>query len=390
MQPTILTFVGHYLPGYKAGGPIRTVAAMVDQLGDDFAFHIVTADRDLGDDAPYQNIIANRWTPVGKAQVFYRSPGASGWQALRTALKAMSVDLIYLNSLFSPGATLRPLLEQRLGRLPPAAVLLAPRGELSLGALKVKAAKKHAFLRIAKAIGLYRGVTFHASSDHEANDIRRELGDRDIAVALDLSQQGGPLRDLDISPGSLRAVFLSRISPKKNLLGALEILKNVRVPITYDIYGIIEDKEYWKACEAVIAKLPEHVHARFRRELRPEEAEGVLAGYDFFFFPTLGENYGHVIREALSAGLPTLISDQTPWGDLKEQGAGAALPLDDRQGFITWIHAFAELSIEERQAMRRAAHARGNDESKATRDRENNRAMLYSMLQGSALPSPMV
>ena len=47
-RPIILSFAGHYLPGYKAGGPIRSIANMVDQLGDEFDFRIVAGDRDLG------------------------------------------------------------------------------------------------------------------------------------------------------------------------------------------------------------------------------------------------------------------------------------------------------------------------------------------------------
>ena len=48
-KTTILSSVGYYLPGYKAGGPIRTLANMVDRLGDEFQFKIVTLDRDFGD-----------------------------------------------------------------------------------------------------------------------------------------------------------------------------------------------------------------------------------------------------------------------------------------------------------------------------------------------------
>jgi len=32
-KQTILIFVDHYLPGYKARGPIRTLANMEDRLG---------------------------------------------------------------------------------------------------------------------------------------------------------------------------------------------------------------------------------------------------------------------------------------------------------------------------------------------------------------------
>ena len=35
-----------------------------------------------------------------------------------------------------------------------------------------------------------------------------------------------------------------------------------------------------------------------------------------FLLPTGGENFGHAIFEALSCGVPALISDRTPWRDL--------------------------------------------------------------------------
>src|SRR5581483_8212658 len=50
-------------------------------------------------------------------------------------------------------------------------------------------------------------------------------------------------------------------------------------------------------------------------------------------FPTHGENYGHVIREALAAGCPVIISDQTPWRGLEALGVGWDLALSDPQAF---------------------------------------------------------
>lgn len=68
-KPIILTFVGYYLPGYKAGGPICTLAKTVDSLGDEFQFKIVTTDRDSGDEKPYPGIRIDGWNSVGKADV---------------------------------------------------------------------------------------------------------------------------------------------------------------------------------------------------------------------------------------------------------------------------------------------------------------------------------
>jgi len=45
-KPTVLAFTACYLPGYKGGGPIRSVANIVDRLGEEFSFRIFTGDRD--------------------------------------------------------------------------------------------------------------------------------------------------------------------------------------------------------------------------------------------------------------------------------------------------------------------------------------------------------
>jgi hypothetical protein len=48
-KPTILILNEYYLPGYKAGGPIRSISNLVSWLGDDFNFKIITTDRDYLD-----------------------------------------------------------------------------------------------------------------------------------------------------------------------------------------------------------------------------------------------------------------------------------------------------------------------------------------------------
>ena len=44
--------------------------------------------------------------------------------------------------------------------------------------------------------------------------------------------------------------------------------------------------------------------------------------YDAFVFPTLGENFGHVIAESLASSCPVICSDQTPWTPVLEAGGG--------------------------------------------------------------------
>ncbi len=67
----------------------------------------------------------------------------------------------------------------------------------------------------------------------------------------------------------------------------------------------------------------------------------MLPGYDRFFLAPFSENFGHAINEALSAGVPVVISDKTPWRNLQEKGMGWDLPLDNRRAFIEVIEAMA-------------------------------------------------
>ena len=95
-----------------------------------------------------------------------------------------------------------------------------------------------------------------------------------------------------------------------------------------------------------------------------------LYNYHVFLFPTLGENYGHVILEALSAGCPCIISDQTPWQHLEENQAGFVFPLDQKDRFAAVIDHYAEMTEGEFQKISESAHAYalrvGNESAQTT------------------------
>jgi len=72
-RPVILCFVKYYLPGYRSGGPLRTIVNFIEHFGDEFDIRIVTTDRDVLDTSPYPDVAVDSWNTVGKAQVFYAS-----------------------------------------------------------------------------------------------------------------------------------------------------------------------------------------------------------------------------------------------------------------------------------------------------------------------------
>jgi glycosyltransferase involved in cell wall biosynthesis len=148
----------------------------------------------------------------------------------------------------------------------------------------------------------------------------------------------------------LRIVFLSRISPKKNLDFAIEILKNVNVAVEFNIYGLICEEKYWTKCKEIIDNLPDHIKVEYHGVINHNLVSDVLSYHDLFILPTKGENYGHAIFEALAAGVPALISDQTPWQNLEEEGVGWVCSLHDKGAFIDVIQRLSQTTASERIA----------------------------------------
>lgn len=362
-KPVILVFISCYLPGYRAGGPIRTLANMVERLSDTFNFYIVTRDRDLDEVSAYPNITPNSWTAVGKAHVMYLSPVHISQSRFTTIVNELSPDCIYLNGFFNPRFTQRVLWARRFGRLQNIPVLLAPRGEFSEGALQLKQGKKKLYLKLSRLVGLYRKLDWQASSVHERDDISRNYStvkSNEIHVAMNLApvDESSPTAHQHRAVHDpLRLCFLSRISPKKNLDFALRVLSQVKCDVVFSIYGPKEDADYWKRCDREIQILPDNIQVIYKGEVHPDKVKDELAQHDMFFFPTRGENYGHVIHEALGAGLPVLLSDQTPWKNVAEKGVGWMYPLKKVDPFVQAIASFAALDQLHAEDYRKRAHA---------------------------------
>jgi glycosyltransferase involved in cell wall biosynthesis len=351
----VLALIGTYLPGYKAGGPLRTIENLVATLGQEFDFKIVTLDRDLGETSPYPGIVTNQWVRVGQADVLYLQPGLRGlldmWALLR------SVDrqtVLYLNSFFARRFSMLPALMRWLGLCRPQSLVLAPRGEFSLGALGLKRMQKSLYLRMARGLGIYRRTIWQASSEFEAQDIRRQFPELQsgeaaaggqalnrtrsssvIMTAIDLlgATTLRPQSNRQKKSGELRIVFVGRCSRMKNLSGALRLLAGLKGDVSFDLYGPVEDAEYWRECQSIIAGLPVNVRVRNNGEIEHKEIARVFAEHNLLLLPTLGENFGHVIGEALAVGCPVLISDQTPWRNLESEGVGWDIPLAETERF---------------------------------------------------------
>jgi len=141
-------------------------------------------------------------------------------------------------------------------------------------------------------------------------------------------------------------VFLSRVSAKKNLLFALEVLNSVEGNVMLDIYGPVEDQSYWRKCQNAIQNLPENIKVCVKGPVSPSQVTEIFSQYHFQILPTHGENFGYVILEAFASGCPVLISDETPWRDLAFSGVGWDIPLADTRQWIDVLRRCIEMDQE--------------------------------------------
>lgn len=354
--PKILIFADWYLPGYKAGGQVTSVAYLIECLGDAFEFFVMTRDRDLTDDRAYSGVPCNEWVANGKARVLYSRDFS--FRHLWRRIVEVTPDIVYLNSFFST-LTIKILSLRRCGLLG-SPIVLAPRGEFSPGALNLKRWRKWLYRNIALRSGFYNDLVWHATSGLEHDQISamvRKMRLKHLAIHeaeelpsvnwLRVSEsEGKPVKQ----PGAARFLYLSRISKIKNLLFVLEIAANLNGRVEFDLYGPVDDRDYWAQCRKRIESLPGNVVVRHHGAIPRENVPRIAEGYHFFLLPTQGENFGWVIVEAMAAGCPVVISDQTPWRDLDRHGAGWCLPLDNAALWRAVLQQCVDMNQESYQA----------------------------------------
>lgn len=359
----ILIFNAYYWPGFKSGGPQQSILNLVDTFGDKAHFYLITQNHDIQSADVYKEVKTDAWNKVGKAQVFYTSQAFSAFMPFRFLLeKTKGFDAVYLCDPYRAHSW-KLLILKKLGfiHIP---LYLAPMGNFSAGALRLKWFKKWVFWHVFDFLGLGREAIWSFTTEMEKSEARCVLSEKSVShyiIAMDLPakfRDFRPLRkDQFKKEGEAKLIFLSRVHPKKNLDYALDVLRSVKSKIQFDIYGPIEDKPYWERCQKTIQNLPKNIVCRYCGEVLPENVPTVFSSYDGFFFPTRGENFGHVIYESLLGDCIPILSDTTPWLDLEKVECGFVTPLACREEFVRKIEQIASLDNQEMLEFRARIYA---------------------------------
>ena len=339
MHKKILIFIDHFLPGYRAGGPVTSIANMVKLLENDLEIIVATSNKDFGSNAPYDNVEYDTLTQYKNYNVIYLSK--INLATFSKTIEEIDPDIIYLNSIFSTFSRLAQIYSlKNKFRIP---IILAPRGELQENALAIKVFKKKVYLGIYKLLKIPKHIHFHATDPIEHKRIK-ELFSTDDIVTISNIPKIIDKKALSKEVNELKLLYISRIMSSKNLLLALNILSMCKHTIEYDIYGPVEDTAYWEECQKMIAKLPNNIIIAYKGILKPSEVSNTMKKYHALLLPTVTENFGHVIVEAMQSGLVPIISNNTPWLDLEKHHAGWDIDLANKDLFIQAIDTLHEMN----------------------------------------------
>jgi glycosyltransferase involved in cell wall biosynthesis len=230
-------------------------------------------------------------------------------------------------------------------------LVVSPRGMLAPGALQFSRMKKRIIWRLWQGPAYRNATLWHATSHQEADDIRGFGINAPIAVipnGVDLTDQlasHAPAK-------SIRTVlFLSRIHPKKglpSLIHAWEELSKDRPDWQLVIAG--PDESGHRAALEKTVQQRQISRVSFRGPVYGKAKDGLLADADLFVLPTISENFGIAVAEALAAGVPAIVTNGAPWSGLETEKCGWWV----KQGVEPLLTALKEataLSASHRKAM---------------------------------------
>ncbi|MFN3900084.1 MAG: glycosyltransferase [Alishewanella aestuarii] len=328
-----LILAPHFLPGYKAGGVLRSLVNFVDLFSDTLSFDVITSDRDLGDKEPYYS--TDPFERLDKNYTaFYCGGFVSYFSTLIKMLKKKH-DFVFLNGLFNFRYSILFLLLYKFGFCK-SKVYLFVRGELFESALVNKSFLKKNLLSIFRFLNLFDSVIFLVTDKNEFKVLEAFVGPKVSHIIFpdlpSFSFQESLLSCKLIkqvrSEELINLVFVGRIAEIKNIKFFISLLFNVKSKVFFEIYGVVDSLDYYNQCLLEVSKLPSNVTVLFKGACNYFDLPQVIYNADMLILPSFSENFGHVVAESLLLGVPVFVTKNSPWSDFLENQFGLVMDID--------------------------------------------------------------
>lgn len=214
--------------------------------------------------------------------------------------------------------------------------IIAPHGSLEKTALeKSKSKKKLALLMYEKA-NLRNAAAFHATSINEVNDFKKFGIKKRIFLInngiskdwINTTAHSGSINKflckLSLEPNQRIILYMSRVTPKKNLGALIKAWASVQKNFQNWHLVIIGGDEmgYKQEMQNLVKELDISSRATFCEPLFGQEKIDAFAASEIFVLPSLSEGFPIVILDSLGAGVPVLTNRELKWNALEEYHCG--------------------------------------------------------------------
>ncbi len=359
----ILHVVPSYYPAVRYGGPIYSVHALCQGLAKaGHQVHVFTTsvdgpgDSDVPHDDPVDldgvqvHYFRSRWL----RRLYY-----SADLATQLGLRAGDFDIVHLHSVFLFPTWAGARAAARVG----VPYVLSPRGMLVHDLIARRStATKRTWISLIERRNLAQAARIHLTSEEE----RRALAELGLALAQTAIIPNGVDAPVSFSSNAVSAdvraliaegfdiLTFGRINWKKGLDRL--ILAMAEMP---DARALIagHDEDGFAAKLASIAE-ERGVGGRVRflaRQITGADKEALFAAARLFALPSLSENFGNVVVEAMIRGLPVVVTEEVGAAEIIEASGGGVVARSGQQDFAAALASL--LHSDERLAAMGAAGA---------------------------------
>lgn len=262
------------------------------------------------EDSPLWQPVETYCHPAVLFRSFAYAPG------LRRGLASLKPELIHSHGIW----LYHQLVAYRYAASTGTPLIVSPRGMLEPWAFHHSRFKKLPLWWLYEKRGLRAASVLHATSHQEAESFRALQLDAPIAVipnGVDL-----PEWDSSYTGDGKTALFLSRIHAKKGLLNLVEAWRIVRPSGWKVVIAGPDENDHEREVRDAVQRAGLGDCFEFVGPVYGEAKSGLYRRVDLFILPSFSENFGNVIAEALSYGVPVITTSVTPWSEIRDYACG--------------------------------------------------------------------
>lgn len=349
MTKSILIVSEFFYPAYKAGGPTKSILNLANTLKYNYDIKVICSSKDLGSSKNHNVIKLNQWFQYNGYCIIYCTSSMFAIKEIFLSRYMINCDFLYLGSFFNPIYSLLTILSY-LGSKK--RIIVAPKGEFFKGALSQKKIKKLIVINFFRLIFRFLNMRWHATNEIEKKAIQGILkkNNSEIVISSNIikfEKISNAQVQKHKQKNKLNILMCGRISPVKNIIASLDYILRLKGEIKVEIWGQIDDVNYWELCLKKISKMPNNILIKYNGTFHPNNLKKIFDKKDVLLIPSLSENFGYAIFESLSYGVPVITSQNTPWTDLNNEEIGFCIDLSNHDKFVETLEYFQMLDNKE-------------------------------------------